>query len=218
MIRRFATALLCIGMSASGQDAQEPELAAGSTPFVAVKSMQARGISEDEAATLSDVLRGKLMESGRFRVMERGQMEEILREQAFQQSGACTEEACLVEMGQLLGIEQLIAGSIGKVGSAYAINARVISVKTGEILHTVAHHYTGPIESLLTSEMNVVARKLAGLPITSPNRVDKRKTGRMLLIGGGAVALAAGGAAAIVLLKSDDPAHDESAEVIVQWQ
>ncbi len=220
MAIRLLLAVACIASTGWSRENSRVEAAAHDVaPFVAVKALEPRGISEDEAATLSDVLRSKLMDTQRFRVMERGQMEEILREQAFQQSGACTEEACLVAMGQMLGIEQLIAGSIGKVGSAYAINVRMISVKTGEIVRTVAHNYTGPIESLLTTEMNIVARKLAGLESRVAERVDKRKTGRFLLIGAGAAALAGGGIAAYFLLNQPESSDDDpGAEVIVQWR
>ncbi len=174
--------IICLSSSSSRLNAAEEDTtkkAQVSIPLVAVNKLQARGISEDEGATLTDVLRSKLMNTGKFQVMERGQMESILKEQAFQQSGACTDQECMVEMGQVLGIKYIIAGSIGQVGKAYSINVRTISVETGEIINSVSHNYTGPIESLLTKEISTVANKLAGVETVYKERAPtKRKTNK----------------------------------------
>lgn len=204
---------ICIAQDTAGVTKQNP--------LVAVNTLDGRGISPDEAATLTDVLRSKLMNTGKYEVMERGQMETILQEQAFQQSGACTDQECIVEMGQILGIEQIIAGSIGKVGSAYSINVRIISVATGKILNSVSHNYTGPIENLLTSEMTIVANKLSGTETVFEERAskkrkkgDNKKRRRNFIIGGAAVLAAGGGVAAYFLLRGEE----ESATLGVTWQ
>lgn len=184
---------------------------------IAVNNLEAQGITENEAATLTDVLRNKLINTGLFQVMERGEMETILKEQAFQQSGACSEAACIVEMGQVLGIEQVLAGSIGKIGKAYSINARIISVESGEIVKSVSHHYTGPIEGLLTSEMSVVANKLSGIEVSFNDRGsikksrDKKKRKRNLLITGGLLAVG-GGVVAVLVLTGDDGSEGDDVQ------
>lgn len=190
-------------------------------PLIALNSLLAQGITEHEAVTLTDVLRNELINTGKFQVMERGQMEEILKEQAFQMSGTCDEAACLVEMGQLLGIEQLFAGTIGMVGKAYSINVRIISVQTGKILKSVSHSYSGPIEDLLTGEMRTVAKLLIGDEKSIVKKVNKKR--RALFIAGGiGVAGLAGGAVFLIIgpnQKSQDtpslPSSD--AEVNLTW-
>ncbi len=208
----------------SGSSAEPPSKASGAGDeggdtervTLAVKDLEARGIGEDEAATLSDVLRSELMNTGRFQVMERNRMQDVLREQAFHQSGACNEEACLVQMGQLLGIQQLAAGSIGRVGKAYSINARVISVSTGEIVTTVSHHYTGPIEDLLTQEIGVVAKRLAGIePMMKPRRAARNRT--PLILGAVGAGLAAAGGVIGYLVLSNKGEGKEESEVTVTW-
>lgn len=218
---RVITSFIILLFIAVISNAQEPQPApAVAIPTVAVHTLEARGISEDEAATLTDVLRSKLMTTKKYVVMERSQMEAILEEQAFQQSGACTDKECMVEMGQVLGIQQIIAGSIGKVGKAYSINVRIISVETGKITHSVTHNYTGPIENLLTSEMSVVAKRLTGVETAYKQRAskkrnpDKKRRRRNLIITGLSVAVVGGGAAAILLSKEDDKEETATLEVI----
>jgi TolB-like protein len=156
----LAISVICIPFMLNAQTGADQS--APHRPLIAVNSLTGHGISDDEAATLTEVLRNEMINTGKFRVMERSEMENILKEQGFQQSGACSNDACMVEMGQLLGAEQLVAGSVGKVGKAYSINVRIISIKTSEIVANVTHNYSGPIEDLLTSEMSKVAVKLAG--------------------------------------------------------
>ncbi len=195
-------------------------------PTIAVNNLEAQGVTENEAATLSDVLRNKLINTGKYQVMERGEMETILKEQAFQSSGACSEAACIVEMGQVLGIQQVLAGSIGKVGRAYSISARIISVESGEIVKSVSHHFTGPIEDLLTSEMDVVVNKLISEQTvfsekgSLKRKKDKSKLKRNLLITGGLVVVG-GGVAAVLILTGDDEPQEEGpgfGSLEVTWQ
>jgi len=94
------------------------------------------GIDSSTASFMSDRLRNELFNTGAFTVVERDQMSEILKEQGFWQSGACSNDACVVEVGQLLGVKQMLAGSIGKVGSTYSISVRLIDVATGRIVQT----------------------------------------------------------------------------------
>ncbi|MBN1306637.1 MAG: hypothetical protein JXA18_01880 [Chitinispirillaceae bacterium] len=199
--------------------------AASRIPSLAVNDLIGHGLTESEAMTLSDVLRSRLMETKKFKVMERSEMEMILKEQSFQQSGACNEEACMVEMGQLLGIEQLLAGSIGKVGRAFSINVRIISVQSGEIIRSVSHNYTGPVENLLTSEINVVAKKIAGIPLAiepRPVAVPEKRKGNKLrrgvIVSSMAVLAAGGGIAAFILLRKEDEPEAPTSTVEVQWK
>lgn len=64
-------------------------------------------------------------------------MDYILQEQGFQQSGACNSNECIVEMGQLLGVEFLLSGRLVRFGSTFAMHLEYIDVGTGVIVKTV---------------------------------------------------------------------------------
>ncbi|MBL8028441.1 MAG: hypothetical protein JNL74_18595 [Fibrobacteres bacterium] len=140
----------------------------GSKINIAVSALEGRGLAEGEAGTLTDALSSYLSNTGAFRVMERGRMDVILKEQGFQQSGACTDAACIVEMGQLLGVDHMITGSIGKVGLTYSVNLRMINVGSGEIVRSLSKFYKGEIDGVLTDVLPAVAEELAGKQATPP--------------------------------------------------
>jgi TolB-like protein len=117
------------------------------------------GITEGESSVISDRFRVELFKTGGVNVMERDQMQDILKEQGFQASGACTDEACLIKMGELLGVHAIVGGSIGKVGSLYLVNLRLIDVQTGKITRVVSKDIKGDIEDVV-AELDDIAKDL----------------------------------------------------------
>ena len=107
---------------------------------VAVIDFDASGISQLEATSLTNRFRTAVGDVGMMRLVERGMMEEVLTEQGFQQTG-CTSEECAVEVGQLLGVQNMIGGSIGRVGETFSIDVRMISVQSGVSLVTKQQTY-----------------------------------------------------------------------------
>jgi len=136
---------------------------------LAVLDFEGRNISQGEALTLTDRFRNEIIKTNKYIVVERGAMEEILEEQGFQQIG-CTSNECVVEVGQLLGVQQMISGSIGKVGDVFTVSVRIIDIQTGEILKTTDYDIKGDIGEMLTRGMREVALKLVtGKDIVPPS-------------------------------------------------
>ena len=100
---------------------------------VAILNLEGLGISAMEAATLTDRLRSEMVDIGVFMVVERGQMEMILEEQGFQQTG-CTSAECAVEVGKLLGVQKMVTGSIGKIGKLFTVDVRMFDVPPQHLL------------------------------------------------------------------------------------
>ncbi len=136
------------------------ELASGKYT-VAVLDFEGRGISQLESATLTDRLSSELASTNAIILVERGQMSEILEEQGFQQSG-CTTDECAAEVGALLGVQNMISGAFGKLGSTYTIDAKMFSVESGATIKTVSKSYKGEIDGLIT-EIEILAWEILGL-------------------------------------------------------
>lgn len=120
-----------------------------STHFIALLNLDAKGIDKDFADLISDALISEINQQRGYQAMERSKVNEILSEQGFQESGACTSE-CQVEMGQLLGIDQMVVGSIGKFDGTYIINLRRLDLQTGEIISSSTQSVEGSVQQVMT--------------------------------------------------------------------
>ncbi len=156
-MKRYLPAILLLTLFIS-LNAQTP---------VAVIDFFSNGMKEGEVKALTDRFRNELFDYKKFDIMERAYMENILEEQGFQLSG-CTSDECVIEAGRLIGVEQMVGGSISRVGNTYTVSARIISVESGKILKTATFDYTGPVDGLLKKGMKHVAAKLAG---QDPNQI-----------------------------------------------
>ena len=136
------------------------QLAAGKET-VAILDFEGRGISQMEAQTLTDRLMSEMVNTNAVIMVERNQMEEIMQEQGFQQSG-CTTSECAAEVGALLGVQNMVSGSFGKLGNSYTIDAKLFSVSTGGTIRSVSKTYKGEVDGLLTI-IEIVAWELVGL-------------------------------------------------------
>jgi uncharacterized protein (TIGR02145 family) len=132
-------------------------------PMVAVLPFTSRVLDTSAIEGLVSAMGSELINTGAFRVMERSQMEGILKEQGFQQSGACDGQECAVEVGKLLSVDQMVLGSIAKVGSTYTLTARLVSVQTGEVLKSVTRNSKADVDAILTDILPQVAGVLSGL-------------------------------------------------------
>lgn len=141
-------------------------------PTVAVLDFEGRGISSNEVYTLTERLRTEINNTGAVRLIERKALEKIFEEQGLQQAG-CTTDECAAEVGALLGVQLMINGSIGKLGSSYTIDAKMFSVETGATERTKSTTYQGEIEGLLT-EIEILAWEIVGLE--APQRLLLKKT------------------------------------------
>ena len=142
---------------------------------IAVLQFDAENVSTSEAKILTNRLNDELFNFGKFTVIERAQIEPVLKEQGFQQSG-CVSSECAVEAGKLLGVDQIVTGSIGKIGSYYTVSARMIDVQTGEVLKNSTRDISGSIDLILRNTMKVIAGELSGIRVKStPSSEDKKK-------------------------------------------
>lgn len=99
----------------------------------AVVPMDVRGELKPEIVeSIMSNLHQVLVNSKKFRIVDRAAVNNILSEQALQKSGL-TEKENTVKLGKLLNVEKLIVAAIyDKGGHRPAVNLRVIDVATGE--------------------------------------------------------------------------------------
>ncbi len=129
---------------------------------IAVIDLETRGATtKTEAITLTDRLRSILVRTKVYNVVDRGKMQAILNEVGFQQTG-CTSAECAIEVGRILNVQQMVAGSIGKIGTLYTIDIILIDIASSQILKSYTDDHRGEIEGLIEIMANI-ANQLAGI-------------------------------------------------------
>lgn len=183
--------------------------ATGATPLLAaVFPVQSRGIDTNAVRIVEDALADALLRTGAMRLVERSQMETVLREQGFQESGACDASGCVVEVGKLLGIRQGVVSSLGRLGGSWVLNARLVDIGSGEILVSTQRSFEGSLKLAMRDLVPKVAKDLtnkkkgrAGAADRDAEEGDGSSAVYWWTAGG---LLVAGGTAAAVLLLLDD--------------
>ena len=133
-----------------------------SAEYIAIIDFEGIGVSTQEARSLTQRLTSEMIRLEVYQVLERSEMKRLLDEQKFQFSG-CVNTQCAVDIGKMLGAKYMIVGSINKIGSTYAIDARMINVETSESYISAQYDYTGAIDLLLKEGMNAIANQLCEL-------------------------------------------------------
>ena len=142
-------------------------------PTIAILDFEGQGISVQEVQTLTERMRSEIGSTNAVRLIERKAIESIMAEQGLAQSG-CVSDECAAEVGQLLGVQFMINGTIGKLGDTFTIDVKMFSVETGATERSVNATHKGDISGLLT-EMQILAWEIVGLQ--APQRLRLQRGG-----------------------------------------
>jgi len=113
-----------------------PKVPEGEKINVAVTDFEARApLSQSEAAFISDFVRADIVGAGRFNVVDKNNMDKVLAEQGFQQTG-CSSAECAVQIGKILNVKMMVVGSCGQLLGKYIITLNVVSVESAKIVYS----------------------------------------------------------------------------------
>jgi hypothetical protein len=90
----------------------------------------------------------RLVVSGRFTVLDRANIESVLKEREFQVSGMVSDQD-VVTAGKYLGADFVVAVKVQKVGDTYFISAKMIAIKTGVIANQTSAQGEGKLTALI---------------------------------------------------------------------
>jgi len=143
---------------------------------IAVLELEPKGVQSSQASIISDRVREELFKTDKYIVTERTRMQDILKEWGFQQA-ICNESQCIIQAGNILGVQQMVAGSVQKMGNLYSISVRIVDVKTGKILAmTTSDCNQCSIEDFALRSARDVVAKLTGIPFSEGLKDTTAKT------------------------------------------
>ncbi|MBL8994936.1 MAG: hypothetical protein JNM63_16430 [Spirochaetia bacterium] len=104
------------------------------------------GIDPNLKSSLAVLLESKLASTGRFTLLDRANIDKVLKEQAFQQGG-CSDSACAVKLGNILGVQKMVIGNLIKISKRYKVVVKFLDVEQSSLDEVV-----GTVEEWAGSE------------------------------------------------------------------
>ncbi len=146
---------------------------------VAVLDFQQQGTfsNQDVGKIVAEWFTTSLVEAGRFEVIERRLMQQILQEQKMGSSGLL-DPASASRLGKLLGVKTVVTGTVQSYERTYELNVRLINVETGAII-TADRVRAGSTTSLNDLVAKMSARIIRHFPLDG--YVVKREADRVMI-------------------------------------
>jgi curli biogenesis system outer membrane secretion channel CsgG len=98
-------------------------------PFQADEKLSAKKVD----FAVGELLAGQLLRLNVFKITERAQLEEVLKEQKLGLSGA-VDSRTAAGIGKLVGARLLVLGNVIRLGDSYQITAKLVDTETAEML------------------------------------------------------------------------------------
>lgn len=195
-------------------------------PQVAVLSFTGDGISAKDLATVTNRFESELLATDSFKIVEGRNIDKILKEQGFQQSGACDNSECSVEIGQLLSVQGIFTGDLSKVGKTWSLSVKKTDVGSGQTEFSHVLDIQGDLEDVLRGGCAEMALIASGKkkPDNSHTVLVAQSSGHVWpwIVGG--VVVAGGAATAAILLTQQGKSSSDSQttvstpdQLIVKW-
>jgi len=130
---------------------------------IAVLELRSRGLDADLAASLTELIVREVDRSGLFTTISLDDIRAMLQHAENSNMLGCDDAACLAEIGGALGVELLLAGSVGRIGSTHVISMRLIDVKQSRVLVRQEKTVQGEVDDLIGASRQAVSRLLQPL-------------------------------------------------------
>jgi hypothetical protein len=135
-------------------------------PQVAVlKTILAAGIDPTTEPPLTAKIEEALVLSGRFQVLDRVSVDQVLKEKEFQVSSGLVSNDEMQRVGNYLGADFVVVAYVSRVGQTYSCSAKMIDVATGQILAQASEEGQGKIDVLLDLANEVAGKLVGGGPV-----------------------------------------------------
>lgn len=115
---------------------------------IAVMDISHEGITKAQAQVMVLKLQSELLQYDQYKVIERQELESILKEQGLQLTGLIEPS---VSVGKIAGITKTITGTVGYTESMSFIALKLMDVESGEVLKSDYLSIDGRFEALVHS-------------------------------------------------------------------
>ena len=104
--------------------------AAERQPLAVLDFQVGQRMDGDVGRALADLCRDAIQDSGRFVLVERERIADILGERDFADAMQCDDMVCVVKYGKLLGAREMMHGRINRLGGVFVLSVGMTDVDT----------------------------------------------------------------------------------------
>ncbi|MBC8214379.1 MAG: PEGA domain-containing protein, partial [Candidatus Marinimicrobia bacterium] len=139
-------------------------------PIVAVVDFenQTPNVSNSQLAMVRDQIEIALVQSAKYTMISPNDRDKVLKELKFQNTSGCVEQSCIIELGNALGAQMLVSGSLSQIGDIFILTAKMYSVETGKIYKSATYNKAKALQDVvLQGTISVVAQLTGKLQMIS---------------------------------------------------
>jgi TolB-like protein len=129
---------------------------------IAVMTFEPRGgVTADTAELLTDNVVAHVRRLGRYtRTVTSKELEASLGLEQQKQLMQCSSEGCIAELGGALDVTHMLTGTVGRLGSEYLLNLRLVVARTGVGAGSVSQRVAGTTEEPLLNAVEPAVTEL----------------------------------------------------------
>ncbi|MDP2340566.1 MAG: hypothetical protein Q8O67_06395 [Deltaproteobacteria bacterium] len=132
---------------------------------VAVMDLEGQGLPPDQAhiaKVLTEALAAAVADASKCEVITRQDIASMIEVEAERAScGGDVSDSCLAEIGNALGVDRVVAGTVARLGASTTVTARLLNMKAGKV-ELRAEETTSDDAQLRATAQNV-GRRLFGV-------------------------------------------------------
>lgn len=132
---------------------------------IAVLDFKTVNLTGDKSRIISELIRTDLINTNKFTVIERSQVDMIFKEHGFSSTGV-TDDTSAARIGKLLTAQKILIGSVMKIGEGMVITSRVVDVEKG-VAESSAKVTAETDDALVPEVGNLVAMLTGGEAVES---------------------------------------------------
>jgi len=128
---------------------------------IAIMGLKAPGFNAATVENLYGILVAEIDSMPQYKVVARDEIEALLGLEQQKSMLGCDDTSCLAEIAGALGVDKVIAGKVGKVGSTFVVNLTLIDHKTASVENRLVRTVRGK-EDMLIEAVAQLGRELVG--------------------------------------------------------
>ncbi len=125
---------------------------------VAILSIQSSTVARDNLERVSDYIAQEVEKKSSTKVLFLEDIRAMLQSEGKESLLGCYTDSCISRIGNVLGIDAVIVGGLGQIGSNYLFNLKMIDVLRNHVLNRQNVRVTGDISKILDEIPSMVGK------------------------------------------------------------